>query len=98
VARLKASPGRRLYRCKGGGLLGVDCRTEEHWWGLAKCVGRPELAYAGDWAAASEAPVRGRLGRLLEEIFREDPAEVWVARLEAHGVPCRVVTRGRRAS
>ena len=90
-----ASPGRRLYSCKDGALLGVDCRTEEHWRGLAKSVGRPEFAYGGDWAAASESPVRGRLGRLLEEIFAEDGIEVWVQRLEANGVPCRQVTSRR---
>lgn len=93
----KASPGRRLYRCKGGALLGVDCRAEEHWRGLAKCVGRPELAYDGDWAAAREASYKGPLGRLLAEIFAKDTVESWVSRLEAHGVPCRRVTRGIQA-
>ena len=89
----RASPARRLYRCADGALLGVDCRNEVQWRALAKCLGRPELAYTGDWAAASTAPYNGRLGRLLQCLFREDSADVWVRRLESHGVPARVVTR-----
>jgi len=60
------------------------------WRALAKCVGRPELAYAGSWDAAREAAPRGALGRVLESLFAEDAAEVWMKRLEAHCVPCEV--------
>ncbi len=83
-----ASPARRRYRCADGVMLRVGCENEAHWQALAKCVGRPELAYTGDWAAASAAAPRGRLGRLLESLFAEDPARVWVERLRAHDVPC----------
>jgi len=79
-------------------MLAVDCRSEAHWRALAKCVGRPELAYAGDWAAASTAPYKGRLGRVLESLIREDAAEIWIRRLEAHGVPARIAARQRGAS
>jgi crotonobetainyl-CoA:carnitine CoA-transferase CaiB-like acyl-CoA transferase len=79
-------------------MLAVDCRSEAHWGALAKCVGRPELAYAGDWAAASTAPYNGRLGRLLQDLFREDPAETWLRRLEAQGVPARIAARPRLTS
>jgi len=78
-------------------MLAVDCRNEAHWRALAKCVGRPELAYDGDWAAASTAPYNGRLGRLLESLFREDAAETWLRRLEAHGVPTRIAARPKAA-
>ena len=92
----KASPARRLYRCADGALLAVACENEAQWKALAKCVGRPELAYAGDWEAANTATYNGRLGEVLEALFREDPAEVWVRRLEAQGVPARIAAQARR--
>src|SRR3989304_10296763 len=81
-----SSPARRRYRCADGAIA-ITCESAAHWRALAKCVGRPELAYAGDWDAARTAPPRGRLGRLLEEIFREDTADIWLKRLGAGGVP-----------
>ena len=83
-----ASPARRRYRCRDGGSVSLACESEEQWRALAKCLGRPELAYPGSWDAARSAPARGRLGRLLEGIFASDPAEVWLRRLQTHGVPC----------
>ena len=88
-----ASPAKRRYRCRDG-VIAIACRSEAQWRALAKCLGRPELAYAGDWEAARTAPPRGRLGRLLEEIFREDTADVWLNRLGSHGVPTVPVRRG----
>lgn len=81
------SPANRRYRCADGAYVRVACESEEHWRALARCVGRPELAYTGDWDAARTAPPRGPLGRLLESLFAEDPAEVWLRRLRANGVP-----------
>ncbi len=86
---LRSSPAHRRYRCANG-LIEIACENEAHWRALARCLGRPELAYPGDWAAASTAPPRGRLGRLLESIFAEDATDVWLRRLEAHGVPCKL--------
>ncbi len=83
-----ASPARRRYRCRDGGSVSLACESEEQWKALAKCLGRPELSYAGSWEAARRAPPRGKLGRLLEGIFAADPADVWLRRLNAHGVPC----------
>ncbi|HLC28177.1 MAG TPA: CoA transferase [Dehalococcoidia bacterium] len=85
---MRASPARRRYRCADDVYLGIACDSEAHWTALAKCLGRPELAYAGDWEAARAARPRGRLGRLMESLFTEDAAAVWVKRLEANGVPC----------
>lgn len=82
-----ASPGRRRYRCSDG-RLALACKSEAQWVALAKCLGRPELSYPGSWEAAQAAPPRGRLGRLLEGIFAADPVDVWLQRLQAHGVPC----------
>jgi crotonobetainyl-CoA:carnitine CoA-transferase CaiB-like acyl-CoA transferase len=92
---VKASPARRQYRCADGAIVAIACESEAHWTALAKCVGRPELAYGGDWEAARAAPYNGRLGRVLEALFREDAAEVWLRRLEAHGVPARIASRGQ---
>ena len=83
----EASPARRRYRCRDG-QLSLACENEGHWKALARCLGRPELAYPGSWEAALAAPPRGRLGRLLEGIFVADPVEVWLERLSSHGVPC----------
>ncbi len=82
-----ASPGRRRYRCRDG-QLSLACESEGHWKALARCLGRPELAYPGSWEAARASAPRGRLGRLLEGIVVADPVEVWLERLSAHGVPC----------
>ena len=86
-----ASPANRRYRCGDGRLIAVACADEGQWKALAKVLGRPELAYPGSWQAAITAAPRGRLGRLLERHFAEDPAAVWLKRLEAHGVPARLV-------
>ena len=83
----KSSPGFRRYRCADGWLF-LACENQAQWKALAKCLGRPELAYPGAWDAARASPPRGRLGRLLEGIFAADPAGVWLERLDAHGVPC----------
>ena len=83
-----ASPARRSYRCRDGVSVSLACEGEEQWKALAKCLGRPELAYPGSWEAARRSAPRGRLGRLLEGIFAADPSEVWLKRLQSHGVPC----------
>ncbi len=83
----EASPARRRYRCRDG-RLSLACENETQWRALARCLGRPELAYAGSWDAALASPPRGRLGRLLEGIFAADPVDVWLKRLSVHGVPC----------
>lgn len=83
-----ASPARRRYRCADGAYVGIACESEAHWSALAKCVGRPELGYTGSWEAARTAARRGALGRVLESLFAEDAADVWVRRLEGNGVPC----------
>jgi crotonobetainyl-CoA:carnitine CoA-transferase CaiB-like acyl-CoA transferase len=83
----RASPANRRYRCRDG-YVRIDCESGGQWKALAKCLGRPELAYPGSWEASAVAAPRGRLGRLLEVIFAEDGVEVWLRRLRSHGVPC----------
>ncbi len=82
-----ASPARRRYRARDG-YLAIALENEAQWKALAKCLGRPELAYAGSWDAARTAAPRGRLGRLLEGLFAADPVDVWLERLRSHEVPC----------
>ena len=93
----KASAVRRRYRCRVG-RLSLACQDEAQWRALARCLGRPELAYPGSWKTASAAPPRGRLGRLLERLFAADPVDVWLERLEPHGVPCDRATEDRGIS
>ncbi|HZP26250.1 MAG TPA: CoA transferase [Dehalococcoidia bacterium] len=81
-----ASPARRRYRCRDG-YLAVDCRTEAQWRGLARAVGRPELAYPGSWQTVQRLAPRGALGRLLESLLREDDAAGWQRRFQTAGVP-----------
>lgn len=77
---------RRRYRCADG-YVAIDLEEAGQWRALARTLGRPELAYPGSWEAARRAAPRGRLGRLLEGIFAQDPVEVWLERLRARGVP-----------
>ncbi len=83
----RASPDHRRYRCRDG-YISIAVENDGQWKALAKCLGRPELSYAGSWEAARAAAPRGRLGRLLEGLFAGDPVEVWLERLRSHGVPC----------
>ncbi|HEU4759026.1 MAG TPA: CoA transferase [Dehalococcoidia bacterium] len=84
------SPANRRYRCAGG-YIRLACDDEAQWRALCKCLGRPELSYAGSWEAARAARPRGRLGRLLERLFAADPVDVWLQRLASHGVPAEPV-------
>jgi len=88
VANDAANPGNREYSCSSG-RIEIAVQTEEQWHALAVCLGRPELAYAGAWDAVRRSPPDGGVARVLEEMFAEDAAEMWVRRLEAHGVPYR---------
>ena len=59
------SAAQRRYQCRDG-WLAVACRSEAHWKALAKCLGRPELAYPRAWEAAVRAPPQGPLAQVLE--------------------------------
>jgi crotonobetainyl-CoA:carnitine CoA-transferase CaiB-like acyl-CoA transferase len=83
-----ANPGNREYRCSSGRVQ-IAVQTEEQWHALAVCLGRPELAYAGAWDAVRTSAPDGGVAQVLEEMFAEDPADLWAKRLEAHAVPYR---------
>jgi len=84
---VRSSPANREYCCSSGRIQ-IAVQTEEQWHALAVCLGRPELAYAGAWEAVRASPPDGELGRMLEDLFAEEPAGIWEKKLKAHGVPC----------
>jgi crotonobetainyl-CoA:carnitine CoA-transferase CaiB-like acyl-CoA transferase len=88
VANDAANPGNREYRCSSG-RIEIGVQTEEQWHALAVSLGRPELAYEGAWDAVRRSAPDGGVAHVLEEMFAEEPVEVWARRLEAHGVPYR---------
>jgi crotonobetainyl-CoA:carnitine CoA-transferase CaiB-like acyl-CoA transferase len=84
------SPASRRYRCSTGEIE-IAVETAEQWHALAVGLGRPELAYQGSWDAVRVADADGPVARVLEEHFAEEPADLWIRRLQPPGVPCRVV-------
>ncbi len=86
---LGSNPGNRTYSCSEGEIA-VRVETAAQWRGLAVSIGRPELAYEGDWEAVRTAAADGPVARVLEEHFTEEAAESWKRRLDAQGVPCSV--------
>jgi crotonobetainyl-CoA:carnitine CoA-transferase CaiB-like acyl-CoA transferase len=84
------SPANRRYSCSQGEIE-INVTSAEEWHALADCIGRPELAYEGSWEAVSIAEPDGPIARVLEEMFAEDAADVWLRRLESHDVPCREI-------
>ena len=86
-------PGHRRYACSEGAIE-VAVENAEQWRGLAVCLGRPELAYEGSWEAARQSPSDGPLAAVIAEMFAEDTAESWQARLEEHNVPCVISAPG----
>lgn len=85
-----ASPANRSYRCSPGEIA-INIQTEEQWYELAVCLGRPELAYKGAWSVVRTTAPDGPTARVLEEMFAEDTAVSWKKRLNAHGVRCVIV-------
>ncbi len=84
------TPASRSYACSEGEIQ-IDVLNAEQWQGLAACLGRPELAYDGAWHAVSVAPADGPIAPVVGEWFRADAASTWKQRLDARGVPCRIV-------
>ncbi len=80
----------RSYRCSDGYIF-IACTAESHWRGLAKSIGRPELAYPGAWPAVAETDPKGGIGAAVGAMFAEDTVESWLKRLTSHGVPCAPV-------
>ena len=86
----QAHPGARRYACSEGEIE-IAVESAEQWHALAVSLGRPELAYEGSWRATQESPADGPLANVVASMFADDTAPRWRTRLEAHGVPCRIV-------
>ena len=87
---LATSPANRTYACSPGEIT-IDVQSEEQWYELAVCLGRPELAYKGSWEVVRGSAADGPTSRVLEEMFAEDTSASWKRRLDAHEVPCEVI-------
>jgi crotonobetainyl-CoA:carnitine CoA-transferase CaiB-like acyl-CoA transferase len=92
---MSASPANRTYRCARGEIA-INVTNAEQWHALAVCLGRPELAYEGAWDAVLAADADGPIAAVVEEMFSEDEAASWAERLEAHGVPFKLIAGDRR--
>jgi len=80
----------RSYPCADGFIF-IACVREEHWRGLARSIGRPELAYPGSWPAAARSEPRGGVAGVIGGMVADDSVENWLQRLAFHGVPCAPV-------
>jgi crotonobetainyl-CoA:carnitine CoA-transferase CaiB-like acyl-CoA transferase len=66
----------------------VVASTPNQWAGLARALGRPELASDPRFATVSARIAnRDAVLAVLDEIFAQRNAEYWIARLEAEDVP-----------
>jgi crotonobetainyl-CoA:carnitine CoA-transferase CaiB-like acyl-CoA transferase len=69
------------------GELAVAVGTDRQFARLCELLGRPEWA-RGEWAGnPGRVEGRTRLEEALEEIFRREARDVWLARLRAAGIP-----------
>lgn len=70
------------------GWIVVGCAKEKFWARLAACLGRPDLAADERFATFAQRRAHAaELVAILEEIFRTEPADHWIALLAAAGVP-----------
>ena len=78
----------QLFQGSDGNWFLVGCAKEKFFDRVAEVVGRPELADHPDYATfADRGRNRDALIGLLDELFAEQPAEHWIARMKAAGVP-----------
>jgi len=78
----------QTFACADGAELFLVASTPRQWEGVAKVIGRPELAYDDRFATVS-ARIANRdlvLGT-LDQAFRTRPAHEWIAELESADVP-----------
>jgi crotonobetainyl-CoA:carnitine CoA-transferase CaiB-like acyl-CoA transferase len=79
------------YPCRDGTLI-LAVGNDSLFVRMCERVGHPELAQDPRFAsAAARVGHRAELDRLLEEIFRAQPREHWIAALRPAGIPCGAV-------
>ena len=82
------------YRCFHtlDGTVALAVGSDRLWSAFCRAIERPELEKHADYAN-NAARIRNRsvLEPLLEEVFRQRPADEWVARLQQAGIPASPV-------
>jgi itaconate CoA-transferase len=85
------------YRASDERLVGLAVLSDAHWTALCDSVLERPVLLADDRYRTNESRVthRGELERALEQAFAARPADEWIERLMAAGIPCgRVNTIG----
>ncbi|MEY3283157.1 MAG: hypothetical protein RIR86_1170 [Acidobacteriota bacterium] len=82
------------YRCYAAAdrSFAIAAGSERLWLALCEAIGRSDLSAHPDYRTNSKrVENRQSLDALLEEIFRQQPAAIWIERLNAAGIPCALV-------
>ena len=78
----------QLFKGSDGQWFLVGCAKEKFFDRVAETVGRPEMAHHPDYATfADRRGNRDALIAILDELFAQQPADYWIARLKEAGVP-----------
>ena len=78
----------QTFVCADGAEIFLVASTPRQWEGVAKVIGRPELAHDERFATVSARIAhRDRVLRILDEVFRTRSASDWISELEAADVP-----------
>jgi crotonobetainyl-CoA:carnitine CoA-transferase CaiB-like acyl-CoA transferase len=79
--------------------ISIAVGSEKLWAAFCRSLGRPDLEKHPDYASnALRIGNRVRLEALLAEIFLQQSAQEWIARLHAAGIPCSLVRDFREVS
>jgi crotonobetainyl-CoA:carnitine CoA-transferase CaiB-like acyl-CoA transferase len=78
----------QAFRCRDG-YFGMAAGNQSLWQSVCQVVGRPELADDPRFqSTALRARHQDALRELLEAIFEQDDAALWLERFRSSGVPC----------
>ncbi len=76
------------------GFINIGVGGEGQWKALCRALGRIELADAPEFATQDQRLAnRPRLKGVLDQIFASETSQVWLDRLEGHGVPAGPIYR-----
>jgi crotonobetainyl-CoA:carnitine CoA-transferase CaiB-like acyl-CoA transferase len=82
----------QTFACADGNQVFLVASTPRQWAGVAKVIGRPELADDDRFATVSSRIAnRDLVLRTLRDAFRSRPASEWLAALESADVPVSLV-------
>jgi len=78
----------QTFTCADGAEIFLVASTSRQWQGLAKVIGRPELAYDDRFATVSARIAnRDLVLQTLDQVFRTRSAREWISELESADVP-----------